>query len=185
MRRTTIEPADLTGPALADLKAWLGISRPNEDDLLLDLLRASHDTLTAYIGQSALTETIEEWVSPTPGEVELGSRPVTSLVSAEAVVPGENRQALDPGDFTLDIDAEGIARFTLHSMFEAQALAIRVRAGIAASWNEVPPALGQGMVRLAAYLYRDRDSTGGDRSGNSPPPSVVSLWRPWRGTRLA
>lgn len=184
MRRTIVEPADLTGTALADLKAWLGISRPNEDDLLIGLLQASLATCEAFTGQAPLTQMIEEWAPPRAGLSVLTTRPVTSLVSVEVIAPGANRTALDASQYQVEFEASGTASINLVSSLDAQAVAVRVRAGIAGNWESVPAALKQGIIRLAAYYYRDRDRTGGGKTDAPPPSSVSALWRPWRTLRL-
>jgi hypothetical protein len=46
-------------------------------------------------------------------------------------------------------------------------------------WGAHP--LRQGVVRLAAHLYAERD---GPELGG-PPAAVTALWRPWRRMRLA
>jgi hypothetical protein len=48
------------------------------------------------------------------------------------------------------------------------------------AWAEVPPALGEGILRFAAHLYRDRDSA----SDSEPPAAVAALWRPYRTLKL-
>ncbi|WP_299194979.1 hypothetical protein [uncultured Erythrobacter sp.] len=184
MRRTIVEPADLSGTALAELKNWLGISRPDDDDLLIGLLQASLATCEAFTGQAPLMQMIEEWAPPRAGRATLTTRPITSLVSVELIVPGANRTALDASQYQVEFEASGTASIELHSSLDAQAVAVRVRAGIAGSWETVPAALKQGIIRLAAYYYRDRDRTGGGKADTPPPASVSALWRPWRNLRL-
>lgn len=41
-----------------------------------------------------------------------------------------------------------------------------------------PPAVVQGIIRLAAHLYAHRDDDAG------PPAAVAALWRPYRQMRL-
>ena len=53
---------------------------------------------------------------------------------------------------------------------------------LAEDWAEVPQAIRHGAIRLAAHLYRQRDSESG---GTTPPAAVAALWRPWRKLRLA
>ena len=185
MRPTIVEPADLSTAALVELKNWLGISRPAEDDLLLNLLRASLATCESFTGQAPLTQMVEELVSPRAGVTELTARPVSSFVSAEVVVPGANRTALDASDFAFEIAPPGNACFDLFATLDAQAIAVRARVGIAGSWDAVPAGLKQGMIRLAAFHYRDRDRPGVGKPEPSPPASVTALWRPWRTLRLA
>lgn len=184
MRRTIVEPADLSGTALAEFKSWLGISRPNEDDLLIGLLQASLATCEAFTGQAPLMQMIEEWAPPGADRSTLTTRPITSLVSVELIVPGANRSVLDASEYQVEFEASGTASIKLCSSLDAQAVAVRVRAGIAADWESVPAALKQGMIRLAAYYYRDRDRTGGGKPDTPPPSSVSALWRPWRILRL-
>ena len=184
MRRTITEPADVSTDALAELKSWLGITRPNEDALLEDLLRTSIDTCEAYTGQAALSQLIEERIPTDRRHAVLVSRPVTSLVAVEVVAQDGSRNALDPSDFEFSINSTGEASIMLNASVDGQAIAVLVRAGIAATWANVPAALKQGLIRLAAYYYRDRDVTGAGAAANAPPASVSALWRPWRLVRL-
>ncbi len=48
------------------------------------------------------------------------------------------------------------------------------------AWADVPPALGEGVLRFAAHLYRMRDTA----SDSEPPAAVAVLWRPYRALRL-
>ena len=184
MRRTIVEPADLGGSALAELKSWLGISRPNEDDLLIGLLRASLATCEAFTGQAPLMQTVEEWAPPLVGKSNLTTQPVNSLVSIEAIIPGANRTGIDASEFESKFQSSGTASIELRRTIDAQAIAVRVRTGIAATWETIPAALKQGIIRLSAYYYRDRDRSGGRKQDVPPPASVTALWRPWRTIRL-
>ena len=47
-------------------------------------------------------------------------------------------------------------------------------------WAAVPPALGEGIIRFAAHLYRTRVDAG----DTVPPAAVAALWRPYRALRL-
>jgi uncharacterized phiE125 gp8 family phage protein len=185
MRRTIIEPADLGGPALAELKDWLGISRANEDELLTAMLQASLAMCEDFTGQAPLTQRVEERVPPDAGQTCLFSRPVTALHAAEIVAQDGTRTLLEPAGYGFALQADGIAVFDLASPVTGQAVALRVDAGIAQSWQTVPAALRQGMIRLAAFHYRERDRTGSPAAASQPPASVSALWRPWRTMRLA
>ena len=181
MQRTVITPADLSGPALDDLKSWLGISRPKEDPMLSDLLAASLSLCEAFTGQSPLEQTVEETVGSQFGSYMLSSRPVQSLVAAQIVNEDGSRVALDPAEFEFSIDHDYRACIKFKRNLEGRSIVVSVRAGIASEWNAMPEALKQGIIRLAAFHYRDRE-TGRDAE---PPASVAALWRPWRTIRLA
>ena len=185
MRRTIVQPADVSASALAELKTWLAISRSSEDDMLLDLLRASHETCEHFTDRSLLLQAIEERLAPTPGPHALASRPVRTMISAELVAPDGSRSPLMPEAYSTEIDPDGRACVTFVRSFDARAVAVRTSVGMAATWDDLPAPLKQGIVRLAAFEYRDRDRAAKDRATAMPPASVVALWRPWRALRLA
>lgn len=185
MQRTIVEPADVSGTALADLKSWLGITRPTEDDLLVDLLHASLATCEAFIGQVPLWQLLEERLPVTPGRYPLTTRPIaTSIVTVELVAADGSRTSVAMEDYELELESSGSAYFRLDRALEGQGVAVRIRAGLAGNWDDMPPGLKQGIIRLAAYLYRDRDRPADARPDAAPPASVTALWRPWRTTRL-
>ena len=180
MQRTVTTPADLTGDALDDLKGWLGISRPQEDPLLTNLLGASLSLCEAFTGQSPIEQTIEERLPTKTDRYELKTRPVRALISVERVLAGGGREDVEAGDFTFEINAARSACMTLTRDSQSQSIVVSVRAGLAPDWSALPGALKQGIIRLAAFHYRDREA-----DGDSPPPaSVAALWRPWRIVRL-
>ncbi|MEM7667069.1 MAG: hypothetical protein AAF250_14520 [Pseudomonadota bacterium] len=180
MRRTIVQPADLTGDALAEFKGWLGISRPNEDQMLVDLLGASLAMCEAFTGQAPIEQTVEERVPVKAGRYCLTSRPVRSLTNAELVAVNGERTSLSGLGHSFEFDAAGQAYAELKETMNGQAVAMQVIVGIAPDWSTMPRALRQGIVRLAAYYYRDRDQG----QSAQPPASVTALWRPWRIMRL-
>ncbi|EAQ28341.1 hypothetical protein NAP1_12118 [Erythrobacter sp. NAP1] len=185
MRRTIVEPADLSGAALDDLKDWLGITRSNEDSRLLSLLRSALSTCEAFTGQSPLSQLVEERLPVRRGSTQLSARPVASLATVEVVAQGGSRMALEAESFSFELQQDGTACFQLYREVEGQAIAVRVRTGIAGTWNDIPGPLKQGIIRLCAFEYRERDRVGESKSLSIPPASVSALWRPWRGVRIA
>lgn len=182
MRRTIVQPADLGGSALAEFKEWLGISRPDEDPMLLELLGASIAACEAFTGQAPLEQTIEERISVRKGLYRLRSRPARMLVNAELIDQIGSRTSLSGQGHGFVLDHDGVATADLKYDLEGQAVAVTLMVGLAADWSSVPKALRQGIVRLAAYYFRDRDGTV-DRNSH-PPASVAALWRPWRTLRV-
>ncbi|MGB7417884.1 MAG: hypothetical protein WA918_01765 [Erythrobacter sp.] len=184
MQRTIIQPADISATGLADLKEWLGISRPGEDALLEGLLHSGLDMCEAFIGRVPLLAMIEERVHPHTGWHTLATQPVRRVVSVEKVASNGTRGALALEDFSVTIHASGGAAIAIPARLDADMLAVTFQAGIAADWETLPPALRQGIIRLSAQLYRERSRA---ESGtlSTPPASVVALWRPWRALRLA
>ena len=83
---------------------------------------------------------------------------------------------------TLELDADGGGRVLISNPGAAGRVAVRLTAGLAADWPSLPEALRHGVLRLAAFQYRERE---GDRASALPPAAVAALWRPWRRLRLA
>lgn len=181
MQRTVVVPADLSEDALQELKSWLGISRPGEDHALTDLLRASLAMCEAFIGQVPLEQVIEERLPPSAGRHEIRSRPVREVLGAQTIDEADARADLAEDAFEHSIGPDGAASVRLRRSVDAVAIVARVRVGIAPIWSELPPPLRQGVIRLAAYHYRDRDNA----ANPAPPASVSALWRPWRRLAVA
>jgi uncharacterized phiE125 gp8 family phage protein len=181
MQRTIVQPPVLGSAPLAELKHWLGISRPDEDAALTRLLESSLAICEAFTGQTPLRQSVEEVVPLDAQWRELVSRPVQSLVSAELIAQDGSRVAVADLPYTIEFRAGGSACFRLIQPLEGRGLALRLAVGIAADWSALPAPLAQGIIRLAAYHYRDRDS----KAAGIPPASVTALWRPWRQVRIA
>lgn len=180
MQRTIVQPPVLGGAALAELKHWLGISRPDEDSALTRLLETSLTICEAFTGQAPLRQTVEEIMPICSGWHELVSRPVHQLISAAFIADDASRHPLPEPDYVIEFRAAGSACARLLRPLEGRGVALQLDVGIAEEWSALPPPLGQGIIRLAAHHYRDRDQKG----SAVPPASVTALWRPWRGVRL-
>lgn len=181
MQRIIVQPADLAGAALAELKQWLGITGTNEDALLSGLLSASLDLCESFTGQVPLETVREERLNLPTGWKRLVSLPVQAITSVEQIAAGGSRSVLPASDYEVDIEAAGSGCFRLTNPSSGGAFAVRLVAGIAPDWASLPDALRHGIIRLAAHNYRDRDAA----EPLSPPASVAALWRPWRRLRLA
>lgn len=183
MQRNIIVPAGIGEAGLAEMKQWLGITRNSEDVLLAGLLEAALDLCEAFTGQMPLQQTVEETLPARGGQQRLGTRPVRSIISAETLGDDGGRTPIDESAYSARIAACGTATITLQQPLEGSAIIVRMLAGIAPDWASLPPALRQGIIRLGAHHYRDRDADG-QRHPAPPPASVTALWRPWRLMRL-
>ena len=180
--RAIITPPVLAQGALDELKAWLAISTPREDAALLALLQSALDMCEAFTRQMPLECDCEEVIAPTRDWQALTTMPVSAVTGAESIAANGSRMPLAGGDYAIDLDAGGRARFRLLSPSVTGMVAIRFTAGIAADWDDLPAALRHGIVRLAAYIYRQREN---DAAKPVPPAAVAALWSPWRRLRLA
>lgn len=178
MTRIIVSPPDFTGPALAALKEWLAITTGREDALLLRLLASAHETCERFTGLMPLACTVEEVLGPA-GCLSLSTRPVRAVTGVSWLEPEGEAGTLDPAGWSQTIRADGSASIQLDDPPQAGRLVVSFTAGIAASWAAIPPALGDGILRLAAHGYRSRDGVSAE-----PPAAVAALWRAWRRLRL-
>lgn len=182
MKRAIIAPPTLAPTALAELKSWLGISTSRDDAELAGLIRTALELCESFIGVMPLVSGCEE-ILPTSGEWQtLATRPVRAITGVWAIAADGTRSAIAATGYEIDIDADGGGRLRLNQVLSQMRLAVQLTAGLAESWDTLPDAIQQGVVRWAAYQHRARD---GDKATAGPPASVAALWRPWRRMRLA
>lgn len=180
MQRTIVQPPVPGDAALAELKHWLGISRPNDDETLSGLLQTSLTICEAFTGKAPLHQTVEEVVPLVSGWQELVSRPVRALTGAALVNTDGARQTIAVPAEALEWRIAGSACVRLLRPCEGSGMALTLVAGIASDWAGLPAPLRHGIIRLAAHHFRDREG----KSVAVPPASVTALWRPWREVRL-
>lgn len=180
MPRTIISPPDLSGAPLAELKQWLAIATAREDALLARLLAAAHETCERFTGLMPLECTVEERLDPRAGWLTLATRPVRAITAVSWWEPDAAAAPLDAAAWNQAIAADGSAQLDLAVPAGEGQFIVRLTAGLAAGWATLPPALAEGIIRLAAHGYRSRDM--GD--AGDPPAAVAALWRPWRRLRL-
>lgn len=182
MKRAIIEPAVLAGVALDELKAWLAITTAGDDAALVALLGAALETCEAFTGQMPLAALCEEILPAGTGWQALATRPVKAVTWVEGIPEEGARFAIPLADYAIDLTADGGARFRLVRHGDADRIAVRFTAGMAAGWADLPESLRHGALRLAAHHYRQRESDGAPAM---PPAAVAALWRPWRRMRVA
>ncbi|XUU61662.1 head-tail connector protein [Erythrobacter sp. HA6-11] len=181
MQRAIVLPADLSGAALEELKQWLGVSRDAEDAKLISLLQASLEMCEAFTGQIPLEVELEERLAPSGEWQRLSSRPIRAITSAEWIARDGVHTLLTTDDYEIDIDAQSVGSIRVKRQINGTAIRVQCCAGVAPRWADLPDALRHGIVRLAAYHYRERDMD----KPLTPPASVAALWRPWRLMRFA
>ncbi len=181
MQRTIVQPPVPGDAALAELKHWLGITRPNDDDALAGLLQTSLGICEAFTGKAPLRQTVEEVVALSGGWQELVSRPVNELISAALIADDGSRQTIANLAEALEWRiSSGSACVQVLNPCEGRGIALRLTVGIASDWASLPAPLRHGIIRLAAHYFRDREG----KATAVPPATVTALWRPWREVRL-
>ncbi|TIX49383.1 head-tail connector protein [Alteraurantiacibacter aquimixticola] len=181
MKRAILVPPALVPGALDELKNWLAISTPQDDISLTALLTSALDMCEAFTRQMPLEAQCEEVLPAVRDWQRLSTTPVQSVTGVEQIATDGARTPLGAGDYALDLAADGTARIRLLAPAVHGRIAVRFAAGIAPSWDTLPEALRHGIIRLAAYNYRQRDL---DSVKPVPPAAVAALWSPWRRLRL-
>lgn len=182
MKRVIIATPALAPEALAELKEWLGITTTGEDATLSALLLAALESCEAFTGTLPIESACEEVLPVCSGWTALSTRPVQSITQVEGIPADGARFALAASAYAFELAADGTGLVRLLDPGLATRIAIRFTAGLASGWTQLPQGLRHGVIRLAAYQYRQRDASG---DAPHPPAAVAALWRPWRRMRLA
>lgn len=180
MKRVIITRPDLSGSALDELKDWLAITTPKDNAALEALLHAACDMCEGFTGQMPLESACTEVRGTTPGWQGLGIMPVNAVTLVEALATDGTTTPLAITDYALELEADGQARIGITRRPNGPRIKVHFTAGIAPDWASLPDALRHGILRLAAHLYRNRDS----ENSAAPPAAIAALWRPWRRIRL-
>lgn len=168
-----------------EAKAYLRMVGSDEDALIDRLIKAAAELAERFTGQVLLARTVRETIAiPAAGSelswLRLSRAPVRAITGVEAVGAGLP-ETLAAGDYAVDIDSNGDGWIRLLRSPSTRLVAATYEAGLSAEWSGVPEAIRQGVVRLAAHLFANRD-----RAEAPPPPAAVTaLWRPWRRMRLS
>jgi len=182
MNRVILSPATLPSSVLAEIKQWLGITTTQDDGALQALLETALDLFESFTGQRPLESECEEILDAASGWLTLATRPVHAITALYAVRSDGTRAQLAADRYDIDLDADGTGRVRLLTNVPDRRIAVRFAAGLAAEWDDLPPPLRHGVIRLAAHQHRERETEG---AAPLPPASVAALWRPWRSLRLA
>ena len=172
--------AALAPVSLEEAKALLRIETSDEDALIAGLVRSATDYCEAFTGRALIARDVDEISGAGSGWRRLSLAPVRAITGVTGL-PAEGAPfALAADAYAAEMDAadEGWVRVTRPGA--AGRVRVAYAAGMAEDWNGVPEALRQGILRLTAHLFTQRD---GARDAG-PPAAVTALWRPWRRMRL-
>lgn len=186
MKRLILAPAPLAPEGLAELKDWLGITTSETssggDANLISLLATALEACEAFTGLMPIACACEEVLPVAPGWLHLACRPVQAILGLFAIAGDGSRTALASTAYALDLGADGEGRVRLLAPATSDRIAVQFTAGLAASWSTLPAGLRQGIVRLAAELFRQRSTLS---PLPLPPAAAAALWRPWRRIHLS
>ncbi|MBA4049014.1 MAG: hypothetical protein C0476_10785 [Sphingomonas sp.] len=172
----TLGPQD-RARAIGAAKAALGLSLEDHDDLLAALAETALGLAEQFLGQMLIARTITVSLPVQSGWQRLGVAPVTAIADVMGVGADGIATPLAPLGYEIDL-VRGEGWLRLRDAGGAVRVTAQVSAGLAADWDAIPPAIRQGAVMLAAYLFSERDTT------RPPPGAITALWRPYRNFTL-
>lgn len=182
-----------TGPVpmaatIDELRAWLRLGAGADDALLAGPIRAATEACEAFTGMALVAREMTQ-ILPVRGTWQrLAASPVIAITGVDGVPAEGSLFALPITSYAIDIDPAGDGWVRVIEPGSAGRIRVQLRAGMAASAGAVPDALRQGIILLAAQIYRARD--GGEDGGNGGagalalPDAIAACWRGSRRVRL-
>ena len=165
---------------LSEAQAYLRIETGEEEALLAGLIRSASGLCEAFINQVVIAREFELDLPASGNWERLPLTPVRSIAEVDGIDQSGNAAPLGAGAYNIDIDSSGDGWVRVTQPDGLGRVRVSGTAGMADDENGVPEAIRQGVLRLVAHLFSDRDGDGGE-----PPAAVTALWRPYRRLRLA
>ena len=177
----TLSPPLIAAEAFDDAAAYLRLSGDEELTLIAGLLSTALLQCEAFCGTTLLRRAGAEDVRISGTWQMLGATPLRSISGVSGLNAAGEAIPIAASGYAIDIDEAGTGWLRVHDGGGAALVRVSFEAGSAQTWGDIPPPLRQGMLRLVAHLYSNRDSA----SDAGPPPAVTMLWRAFRRLRLA
>lgn len=159
---------------LSELQAFARVETGEEEALLAGLLRVATEMGESFCNLAFMARPFEEDARGAENWTLVGIQPVRSI-SVVTVQDAAAPMASDEYRVSIDHDGRGFVQ----GLPCGKMCRIQGQAGLATEPNEVPEPIRQGILRLAALMYANRDSATGDI-----PSAVTTLWRPYRRAGL-
>lgn len=175
-----MEPLDAADVSAGrgQVKAWLRITHTADDSAIDALVRAAIGHAEEFCRQTMLVRGGEAIMPASTCWSRIGTGPVRTIGTVEALAVDGTPSTLASDAYGIDIDAQGDGWVRLTRHGTTGRMRTQFTAGIAADWAGLPDTLRQGIVRLAAHLFAERED-------ERPPAIVTALWSPWRRMRLS
>ena len=172
---------DVPPDLVAEVKAFVRIDHELDDEAIIGFLRSAAILCEDFIGQLLFEREIAEQLPVVRQWQRLKQLPVKAISSVEALAADGAAAPIGSTDHAIDIDHDSIGWVRLHGDVVGARILVTYLVGLAPQWDAIPATLRQGIVRLAGYLYANRDGV----EAGGPPSAVTALWRPHRRMRLA
>lgn len=192
-----LSPPAVDPVSLAEAKAWLRVAHGEEDALITELIRAAAARIEAETGLALIArsyrETLDAWPARRLSACGQAVRVLRGpLISVEAVRTYARDGAVtlwDPAEYRVETGEPGriIAVYPFsppQPWRTAGGIEIDFTAGVATSPADVPAALREAILRLAAQSYATAEPAESAQRGAALSQDVAGLVRPWRRVRL-
>ncbi|GAA4026933.1 hypothetical protein GCM10022281_01950 [Sphingomonas rosea] len=160
--------------SLNEAQAYARVETGEEEAILAGLLRVSSDLCEAFLNQALMARPFTQVITAGDGWTLLGVQPVRTITALRSRDDGV---AVPASDYRTDIDHDG--RAFVSGLKAGSRYEVTGTAGMAAEANMVPEPVRQGILRLCAHLFANRDGPAGEL-----PRAVTALWRPYRRAGL-
>ncbi|MEP1206722.1 MAG: head-tail connector protein [Rhizobiaceae bacterium] len=188
MTLALITPPALEPLELTDIKLYLRIDHDDEDQLLIDTLKAARQHVEAISNRKLITQSWRQYETSFPADHQLTLKvaPVQSLVAVTAYDCDGNAQLLDEDTVQL-IRGSYPAAISFDSGFDAAAsavaangLEIDIIAGMGDTGVEVDDALKRAILMLVAHWYEFRGAVAPEQQPVSMPAGIDALIAPYK-----
>ncbi|GAA4005171.1 head-tail connector protein [Sphingomonas humi] len=160
--------------SLSEVQAYARVETGEEEALLAGLLRTASEWCETFLNQALVARDFELDLRSGESWTMLPLQPVRSINSVRRKGDAD---PLAASAYRSDIDFDG--RGHIAGLPAGDTFVVSGSAGMGLTGNEIPEPIRQGILRLAAYLFANRDSLVGEL-----PKAVTALWRPYRKTGL-
>lgn len=166
--------------SIGEAQSFLRVEGGDEEALIAGLIRTATAVCEQFIGHALIAREFCEIAAANGEWQRLRSLPVRSIGDIRGIDLSGRGTPLSPAEYNIDIDADGRGWVRCYAATGRAQIDVRGMAGSATDVNAVPEPLRQGVLRLVAHLFAERDGAGGE-----PPAAVTALWRPYRKLSLA
>lgn len=171
---------DIPSDLISEVKDFLRLDHDQDDAAISDLLVSAVLLCENFTRQLLIARTVTEILPVRNIWQRLSQLPVQVIGTAEDLASDGTATDLPVEDYAIDIDSEAYGWLRLTSGAALSRLRVTYVAGLAEDWADIPASLRQGIVRMAGYLYANRD----DPEAEGPPHAVTALWQPHRRIRI-
>ena len=165
---------------VAEVKALVRIQHDQDDNAIGQFLIAAAALCEGFIGQRLIARPSRDILPGKNGWQKLTSLPVQAITSIEQLESDGTAQSLSADQYIMDIDSDGIGWVRVQIGSDVSRMRVIYDVGLADDWMTIPAELREGLIRLAGYLFSNRDGV----DAGDLPSVVTALWRPHRRMRM-